>query len=126
MNTEETIKSLTTFRSEPKFTCIEPEFTMLNPSPDSVTFQAKSAINDCIDALINGIESGAEYRVKRHLIKLFLSKVEKSELDTEDREYVAFYFHKLGRLININVSFDVNKWLYGTLIAVFSKLTSKG
>lgn len=126
MSTEEFINSLKAFRSEAKFGYKEPEFSMLNPSPEPVTVQAKNTLHNCIDAVIEDLKSGADDKKRKSIIAGFLSKVEKQGLDTEDREYVAYYFHKLGKLSGVNVSFNVNKWLYGSLIAILATLFKKG
>ena len=58
-------------------------------------------------------------RLRTKLAKQYLKSI-KVLLDTEDREYVAFYFHKLGALAGVNVSYTVNRWLYGWPLAIFS------
>ena len=122
MSVDEIILAVKKFRSEPKFRCSEPEFSMLSPSPDSVTLQAKNEINSCAEELVAAIGSKASDGEIRNTINKHLWNVEKTDLDTEDREYVAFYFHKLGKLVEVNVSFNVNRWLYGFPIAIFSKI----
>ncbi len=126
MRTEEILFALKKFRSEPKFRCTEPEYSMLNPSPDSVTLQAKKELHACADKLVAAIGSDASEGELKNTIKKYLWNVGKSDLDTEDREYVAYYFHKLGEISNINVSFNVNRWLYGFPIALFSMIFNKG
>jgi hypothetical protein len=126
MSIEKIINAIKEFRDEPKFTCAELEFSMLNPSPDSVTLHAKDALRACADDLINVLQSGMEVGLIKNTIRNHLSSVNKTELDTEDREYVAYYFHRIGKISGVNVSFCVNQWLYGFPIAVLLMIFKKG
>ena len=114
------------FRASAKFRCMEPEFAHLNPSPDSVTLQARQILEKCIDDVLEGVRAEKSKNMIKTEISKAINEVEKGELDTEDREYVAFYFHKLGNLTGVNVSFAVNRWLYGWPIALFTLFRKNG
>ncbi|MBZ0166698.1 MAG: DUF4844 domain-containing protein, partial [Candidatus Omnitrophica bacterium] len=109
----------------PKFTYIEPEFAMLIPTPESVVRQARTELDTCAEELINAKESDARAGEIANILRKHLSAVDKYNLDTEDREYVAYYFHKLGKISGVNISYHVNKWLYGLPMALILQIFGK-
>ncbi len=126
MNNQDRIEAIEAFRATPKFRCTEPEFAYLKPSPDSVFLQARRTLEKCIEQVIGALQTEKRPEDIRSLIAKAVLEVEKGDLDTEDREYVAFYFHKLGTLAGINVAFTVNRWLYGWPLALLALLKRRG
>jgi hypothetical protein len=123
---EAKLSAIQVFRGIPKFRCTEPEFVHLKPSPESVIMQAKQSLEKCIDDVIYEVRNQNRSNIIKEQISGALSKVEKRILDTEEREYVAFYFHRLGGLTGVNVSFIVNRWLYGLPLAFITLILKKG
>jgi hypothetical protein len=76
--------------------------------------------------VIEALRSGKHPNVIKAQIAKAVFEVEKSSLDTEDKEYVAYYFHKLGTLAGVNVAFTVNRWLYGWPLALVALLKRRG
>lgn len=126
MNTDNKIHSIKEFKASKKFQCLEPEFRILNPSPDSIISQARGCLEDCIDQVLYSLQEGKKTDSIRKQIKRHIHTVDKHDLDTEDREYVAYYFHKLGELAEVNVSSVVNVWLYGFPLGHIASLIKKG
>ena len=113
-------KELEQFLELATFDFKESEFQMLKPSPAFVFVQAKHALRDCCQSLSSNW--GESNGVKLSLITQSLNNIDKGTLDTEDREYVAFYFFQLAELMRVDASFQINKWLYGVLIASIYKI----
>jgi len=103
---------LRAFIAAPKFKCREPEFQFLNPSPPGVTAPLELALNGCAEQLIELLHQGAPKSFAKTAIKASLWRLDKPS-DTEDREYVCFYYDRLAKLAGINMSYALNVWLYG-------------
>ena len=118
---ETTIKALREFGAKPMFRCTEPEFHLLNPSPATVTSPWADALRACANSLVPLVESGSSARQIQTCISSSIQSIRKP-MDTEDREYVAYYYHQLGNIAGANVAPIVNRWLYGRLLSLAIRL----
>jgi hypothetical protein len=103
---------LRAFIGEAKFRCSEPEFRILNPSPPGVTVPLELAFNKCALDLIGATRAGASPSDLKAILLASLAAIDKP-FDTEDREYVCYYYDRLARIIGIKVAHSLNVWLYG-------------
>lgn len=127
MNTDahDMLVALATFRDSKKFLCAEPEFRLINPSPTSVTQPMEVALNQCATDLLSLVQHGAQPVQFKACISASLRSVEKP-FDTEDREYLCYYYNQLGQCVGIKVGPLLNRWLYGVLLSALMRLTCRG
>jgi len=124
MTNNEILDALKAFRDTPKFRCTEPQFRILNPSPASVTQPLETALNDCASELSSLIKRDAPPEHLKSCIAASFKSVQKP-FDTEDREYLAYYYNQLGQCVNIEVSSIINRWLYGFLLSTLLRLFNR-
>jgi len=123
--TDPMLDALAKFRAKPKFRCTEPEFQMLNPSSSSVTRPMEIALNNCAEELSLLVKKGAHPPQLKSCIETSLCSLEKPN-DTEDREYLAYYYHQLGECVGVKAGPIVNRWLYGILLSSMLGIFSRG
>jgi hypothetical protein len=112
---------LRAFMGEAKFRCSEPEFRILQPSPPGVTVPLELALNKCALDLIGATRAGASPSGLKAILLASLAGIEKP-FDTEDREYVCYYYDRLARIIGIKIARSLNVWLYGWLLGTLVSL----
>ena len=116
--------ALTEFANTPKFKCQEPPFQYLNPSPRTVTQPLETALNRCASELCQLVQRDRSSGEPRRCISRSLRSVEKP-FDTEDREYLLYYYNELAHMVGIRIGLLLNSWLYGFLLAVLLQLFSR-
>jgi hypothetical protein len=119
------LEALSSFGAARKFQCKEPQFLLLNPSPPSVTKPLEDALNRCASDLSLLVGSGATSARLRFCIADSLNSIEKP-FDTEDREYLAYYYDQLGKCVGVRVGPLLNRWLYGPVLATLLGVFSRG
>ncbi|MEI9946453.1 MAG: hypothetical protein WDN26_19810 [Chitinophagaceae bacterium] len=55
-------------------------------------------------------------------MKQDLSKFNKLDYDTEEKEFICDLFHELSTIADIDFKDDLNKWLYGSVLTTLLKL----
>ena len=123
--TDSMLNSLEEFRVKPKFRCIEPEFRILSPSPSSVTIPLETALNNCAIELSNLVQNSATPKKLKNCITESINSIDKP-FDTEDREYLTYYYYQLGECVGVNVALVLNRWLYGIILASVFRLFGRG
>ncbi|NJA06648.1 DUF4844 domain-containing protein [Methylomonas sp. UP202] len=118
------LAALAAFRETKKFRCTEPEFRLINPSPASVTQPMVVALNECATDLSVLVQLGAPPAQLKACIAASLRSVEKP-FDTEDREYLCFYYNQLGQYVGVKVGPLLNRWLYGYLLSTLLRFLSR-
>ncbi len=118
------LAALAAFRETKKFRCAEPEFRLINPSPASVTQPMEAALNQCATDLSALVQYGAQPAQLKACIADSLRSVEKP-FDTEDREYLCYYYNQLGQCVGIRVGPLLNRWLYGFLLSTLLRFSSR-
>ena len=127
MNAEasDMLAALAAFRDTKKFQCTEPEFRLLNPSLPSVTQAMEVALNQCATDLSSLVQCGMEPGQFTACIAASLRSVEKP-FDTEDREYLCYYYNQLGQCVGVKVGPLLNRWLYGFLLSKLLQFSRRG
>ena len=121
MGTEK-ISNLKALQKRYKFSDEEWEKRGLNPSSTELSIYLDSALNSCLESLIHVIEkSNSEKRIKRAL-KAGLKSIDKSALDTEEKEFVADYFYQISRTVCVDIKNELNSWLYGSFLTSLMKI----
>ena len=121
MNTQK-ISSLNALQKKDKFSNQEWEKRGLIPSTTELSLYLDSSLNSCLEALINVIEeSDSEKNIKRTL-KAGLKGIDKSALDTEEKEFVADYFYQISEITGVNFKNELKSWLYGSLLTTLMQL----
>ena len=118
---EQIIAALTTFAETPKFRCQEPQFNYLNPSPRAITQPLEAALNQCAINLRLQVQRDGGSGEFRRCISKSLRSVQKP-FDTEDREYLLFYYDQLAQIVGIRIGLLLNSWLYGFPLALLLQL----
>ena len=124
-NANTMLAAIAAFRNIKKFRCIEPEFRLINPPPASVTQPMVAALNECATDLSLLVQRGAQPAQIRACIATSLRSVEKP-FDTEDREYLCFYYNQLGQCVGVKIGPLLNRWLYGYLLSTLLRFFGRG
>lgn len=119
------LAALAAFRDTEKFQCKEPEFRLINPSPASITQPMVAALDQCATDLSSLVQRGAPQAQLKACIATSLRSVEKP-VDTEDREYLCFYYSQLGQCVGVKVGPLLNRWLYGYWLSTLLRFFSRG
>jgi hypothetical protein len=118
----EKINSLKVLLEKHKFSNQEWEKRGLHPSSAEVSAYLDSALNSCLASIINDIaESGSEKRILKTL-KAGLKRIDKSALDTEEKEFVADYFYQISQIVDLDFKNELNSWLYGSFLSTLIRL----
>jgi len=118
------LTALAEFRAKPKFRFTEAQFRLLNPSPESVTAPLVAALDGCASQLSSLVESKAPSSALRQAISRSLRSVDKPT-DTEDREYLAYYYHELGQMVGVSIAPVLNTWLYGPFLGFLLRVFNR-
>ncbi len=119
------IDELNVLRKKLKFRFDEPEFSYLNSSDAATIVELERTFNECIDDLLNVLKTQATVFQIKSVIRNGINRFDKKRYDTEEREYIAFYFDKLSNLLGIKINYILNSWLYGYFLATIFKLSGK-
>ena len=58
----------------------------------------------------------------KNVLKQELSKFNKLDYDTEEKEFICDLFHEIATTINVDFKDNLNKWLYGSLLTTLLKI----
>jgi len=105
-----------------KFADREWEKRGLTPSSTELCLYLDSSLNRCIELLIGSLKASNSGKKLKGILKQELKKVNKSVLDTEEKEFVADYFFQLSQIINISFKDELNSWLYGSFLNSLIKI----
>ena len=94
----------------------------LIPSNSYLCEQLEKNLNDCINSLLNQTEKESPQKLKS-ILKRNLKSINKSELDTEEKEFVCDYYHEISKIVEVDFKNELNKWLYGSLLNSFIKIS---
>ncbi|GEL11538.1 protein of unknown function [Flavobacterium glycines] len=94
----------------------------LIPSNLELCEHLENNLNDCINSLLNQTEKETPKKIKRILIQNMKS-LNKSELDTEEKEFVCDYYHEISKIVEVDFKNELNKWLYGSILNSFIKIS---
>jgi len=117
------LKRLNYLLHKKKFASSEWESRGLNSSSDELCELMESKFNDCLRSLILLIENNSSENKLKLDLKRSLKTFDKSNFDTEEKEFICDYFHEISTALEIDFKNELNKWLYGLLLNSFFKLS---
>jgi len=106
-----------------KFADSEWEKRGLNPSSSELCEKMENKLNQCLNSLINLIEHNSSQNDLKKSLRQSLKTFDKSDFDTEEKEFICDYFYEISKSIEIDFKNDLNKWLYGSLLSTVLKFS---
>jgi hypothetical protein len=119
-----TLDKLNAFRKLDKFSSSAWEQRGLNPSDSEICNRLQNLFNDCADNLIEATNSDFKQRQLKSILKSWLYRVNSSDYDTEEREFICDYFDQLSKIVSVDFKDNLNNWLYGKVLNTLFKVTS--
>ncbi|MEM1001272.1 MAG: DUF4844 domain-containing protein [Bacteroidota bacterium] len=120
----EIVEELDRFLRKDKFTVAEWENRGLNPSSPELCSKMTNLLNECCEKLIQHAQENSPTKVLRKELRAGLNSFQKSEYDTEEKEFIGDYFLELSNITLVDFKDDLNKWLYGSFMNGLLKITS--
>lgn len=111
------IESVKAFRDKDHFSAKAWEERGLIPSPGPVVARLKTWLHQVANSLIQGLETNPDTELLRPLFVKALSDFEKEYADTEETEFACELLYDLANSINLNISFELNSFIYGPTLA---------
>jgi hypothetical protein len=106
-----------------KFSYSEWEKRGLNPSASELCEYLENNLNSCLNSLIDKTENNASQKELKKTLSLNLRSLNKSNLDTEEKEFVCDYYNDFSKIVEVDFKSELNNWLYGTLLNLLIKIT---
>ena len=106
-----------------KFSYSEWEKRGLNPSASELCEYLENNLNSCLNSLIDKTENNASQKELKKTLSLNLRSLNKSNLDTEEKEFVCDYYNDFSKIVEVDFKSELNNWLYGTLLNLLIKTT---
>ncbi len=106
-----------------KFSYSEWEKRGLNPSASELCEYLENNLNSCLNSLIDKTENNASQKELKKTLNLNLRSLNKSNLDTEEKEFVCDYYNDFSKIVEVDFKSELNNWLYGTLLNLLIKIT---
>jgi hypothetical protein len=119
---EEHVDKLLAFKKSRKFSDQEWEKRGLNPSDTKISDYLELVFNDIADDLVEAVNNNASIKQLTSILKKELKQLRKSDFDTEEKEFICDVFDKLSAYFGINISDDLNKWIYGSVLSTLFKI----
>jgi hypothetical protein len=119
-----TIDKLRDFRSKSKFADSAWEQRGLNPSDPDLCNKMERLLNNCIDSLLLDVENNSSIKVLKNTLVTGLKSFKSVEYDIEEREFICDYFDTLSHIVDINISDNLNDWLYGKGLSSIMKISA--
>lgn len=119
-----TLDKLKAFRKRDKFSASAWEERGLYPSESEMCNRLQSLFNDCADNLLEATNSDFKPRQLKSILKNWLDSVNRSDYDTEEREFICDYFDQLSKIVSVDFKDNLNIWLYGKVLNTLFKVTS--
>lgn len=122
---ESTLNKLHAFLEIDKFSPLEWEKRGLNSSSSEICQLMTQAVNNCCNELIELCKEKSPQEAFKNSIKKYLSMVDKSQFDTEEREFIGDCFYELASIVSIDIKDELNIWTYGYASHILMKALSK-
>lgn len=122
---QEAVQRLTQLRDKKKFTDSDWDKRGLIPSDSEKVNEMTQLMNICLDELLADIKSNSTERQIRKTLTKGLKRFKTSNYDTEEKEFIGDEFHKIGSVLRLNISDNLNSWLYGSVLGTIINLTKK-
>ena len=122
---QDTVERLTVMREKKKFTDADWSKRGLIPSDSAKVNEMIRLTDTCLDDLLADIKTnGTEKQVRKTLIK-GLQRFKTNNYDTEEKEFIGDEFHNIGSILGLDISKNLNDWLYGKILGTIIRLTKK-
>ena len=118
------LDKLTAFRRRDKFSASAWDQRGLIPSDSEMCSRLESLFNDCVDNLIDAVNSNLNPKQLKNILKSGLGNFKSFDYDTEEREFICDYFFQLSNIIEVDFKDNLNNWLYGKVLNSLFKVTS--
>lgn len=122
---QETVQRLTQLRETPKFTDDDWDKRGLILSDSEKVNEMKVLMDSCLDELIVDVKSNSTDRQVKKTLTKGLKRFKTSNYDTEEKEFIADEFHKIGSILGLDISDTLNSWLYGSVLGTIINLTKR-
>jgi hypothetical protein len=116
-------EALEQFLAEMKFAEAAWQRRGLNPSPPALCAKLEAMFNEVASKLMAESRVNAPRHVLKGVLTSFLSTANRSDFDTEEAEFVCDEAARLSRIVNVDVSTSLNRWLYGPILGTVVNLT---
>jgi hypothetical protein len=123
--TRETIEKLTNLRASKKFTDSDWKKRGLNPSDSEKVNEMIQLTDLCMDELFATIKSNPTEEEIRKILTNGLERFKTSYYDTEEKEFICDEFHKIGSIVGLDISDNLDEWLYGKTLSTIIELNKK-
>lgn len=104
------LEKLKALRDKQKFTDPEWDERGLIPSPPDVIQRMTDLTDDVLDALIEDLEADLEPQQIEETLIESLYQIDKTEFDTEEREYIIDTFYNIGMILDIPLDDAIDSW----------------
>jgi len=116
------IDKLTEFKQRDKFSTNAWNERGLNPSSDEMCRHLNLFFDKCTDQLIKVINERSLPKHLKDILKSELLNLNKSDYDTEEKEFICDLFSGLAAIVNVDIRDNLNKWLYGVFLTTLMKI----
>jgi Domain of unknown function (DUF4844) len=120
----EILSRLKIFRQKEKFSDSEWNKRGLNPSNSELVEKMDFLLNESIDEIIENHVKNSSKSTFTKTLKRGLSKFNKADYDTEEKEFILDNFHELSNILGIDFKDNLNSWLYGSVLNTLLKLSN--
>ena len=117
------LDQLITFRQTEKFSATAWHNRGLNPSPADLCAKLENLFNLCVDDLIDAVNADAPQKDLKRFLKIGLSRFNKHDYDTEEKEFICDYLDQLSNVIGVKIKNHLNAFLYGWVLTALLNLT---
>jgi hypothetical protein len=121
MENSNLINRLSALKQKDKFSEGEWNRRGLNPSGVECCRQLDLLFNAVLVDLIEGVGSSSDLK---QILSHHLSGFVKSEYDAEEREFIADLFSNVAFIVDVDFAFTLNRWIYGSIVAIIMKIFS--
>ncbi|WP_163401493.1 DUF4844 domain-containing protein [Flavobacterium fluviatile] len=106
-----------------KFADSEWEKRGLNPSNSELCEQLENNFDNCLNSLLKQVEEQSTNKQLKTTLSQNLKSLNKTELDTEEKEFVCDYYYEIAKIIEVDFKNELNNWLYGTVLNSLFKIS---
>jgi Domain of unknown function (DUF4844) len=122
---QETIERLTKHREKKKFTDSDWGKRGLNPSDTDKVNEMIRLTDTCLDEILIDLKSNVTEKQLRKTLTNGLKRFKTNQYDTEEREFIGDEFHNIGSILGLDITDNLNDWLYGKVLGTIIGLTKR-
>ena len=117
-------EDLLAFKKLNKFSFSAWKERYLNPSSTRMCLKLDDLFNTLTDDLIEESKVNFKSAKYKSILKKGLSRFNVSDYDTEEREFICFYFIQLSKIVSVDFQHHVNTWMNGIILSTAFKIYS--